>query len=193
MSELSSTSNDARLLLSRIVIRAIASGKAIEIDGLGVFHPDPLQGFRFEPCDGARIFIAYCKEDEVLARRLYDDLERAGFRPWLDVRKLLPGQNWPRAIEAAIESADFFLACFSPRSVRKKGGFQSEIRYALDCARLVPLDQIFMVPLRLEECAVPGAIQRRFQYVDLYPEWQTGLERLLGMLRGELRLRRPAA
>jgi hypothetical protein len=178
---------------ARIVIRALASGKAIEIDGLGVFLPDRHHGFRFEARQGARIFIAYAKEDALLARRLYDDLEQAGFTPWLDVRRLLPGQNWPRAIDAAIEESDFFVACFSQRSVRKKGGFQSEIRYALDCARRVPLDEVFVVPVRLDECAVPRAIQGKLQYIDLYPDWGQGLERLLTMLRDEVGSRHPAA
>ena len=81
----------------------------------------------------------------------------------------MPGQNWPRAIESAIETSDFFIACFSGDSVSKKGGFQAEIRYALDCARQVPLDEIFLVPVRLDPCAVPRTIEKQYQYVDLFP------------------------
>ena len=109
----------------------------------------------------------------------------------MDVRKLMAGQNWPRAIESAIESSDFFVACFSSRSVRKKGGFQSELRYALDCARRVPLDEIYIVPLRLDPCAVPRTIQHELQYIDLFPDWNGGIERLLNMLRREVERRRP--
>ena len=133
---------DACQQVARIVLRGVLAGQTVEIDGLGVFHPDAERGFRFEPRALPQVFIAYCKEDEELASRLFGALEGAGFNPWMDVRKLLAGQNWPRAIETAIESSDFFVACFSGRSVRKKGGFQSEIRYALDCARQVPLDEI---------------------------------------------------
>jgi len=38
------------------------------------------------------------------------------------------------------------------------GGFQAEIRYALDCARRIPLDEIFVVPVRLDACRVPRSI-----------------------------------
>src|ERR1039457_7004497 len=100
--------------------------------------------------------------------------------------------HWPRAIEAAIESSDFFVACFSGNSVRKKGGFQSELRYALDCARQVPLDEIYIVPVRLDECPVPRTIQHELQYIDLFPDWDGGMERLLTMLRREVERRRPA-
>ena len=108
-----------------------------------------------------------------------------GFNPWMDIRKLLPGQNWPRAIENAIEIADFFVACFSSTSVNKRGGFQAEIRYALDCARRAPLDDIFMVPVRLDACRVPRAIQREIQYLDLYPDWPKGVRRLAATLQTE--------
>lgn len=181
---------DACRQVARIVLRGVAAGKAVEIDGLGTFYPDARCGFRFVPRAVPQVFIAYGKEDQQLALRLYERLNRAGLGAWMDVRKLLPGQNWPRAIEAAIEASDFFLACFSSRSVRKRGGFQSEIRYALDCARQMPLDEIYIVPVRLDECTVPRTIQHEFQYIDLFPDWDAGTGRLLTMLRREVELRR---
>jgi hypothetical protein len=176
-----------------IVMRGLAAGKRVEIDGLGVFYPDPVEGFRFEPRSLPQVFIAYVKEDQPLAARLYRELEDAGFSPWMDVRKLLAGQNWPRAIETAIDGSDFFVACFSGNSVRKKGGFQAEIRYALDCARQVPLDEIFIVPVRLDACAVPRTIRHELQYIDLFPDWDAGWGRLVSMMRREIERRRQDA
>ena len=37
----------------------------------------------------------------------------AKMAPWLDRKKLLPGQVWTRCIDRAIENSDFFVACFS--------------------------------------------------------------------------------
>ena len=172
--------------LAQIVIRGVAAGKVVEIDGLGVFYPDAARGFRFEARGLPQVFIAYVREDVKAVERLLEALETAGFSPWTDARKLVPGQNWPRAIESAIETSDFFVACFSKNSVNKTGGFQSEVRYALDCARRVPLDEIFVVPLRLDGCRVPRSIQREFQYVDLFPDWARGIRRLLAMMRREV-------
>ena len=95
----------------------------------------------------------------------------------------LPGQNWPRSIEAAISTSDFFLACFSHRSVKKKGGFQAEIRYALECTQRIPLDEIFLIPARLDACPVPMRIQRETQYIDLFPDWDDGLRRVVTAMR----------
>jgi TIR domain-containing protein len=173
-----------------VVLRSLAAGEAVEIDGLGVFHPDAARIFRFEPRRLPRVFLAYVEEDRVPVLHLFDALEDSGFLPWMDVRKLVPGQNWPRAIESAIETSDFFMPCFSENSVVKKGGFQAEIRYALDCARQVPLDQIFIVPVRLDGCRVPRAIQKEYQYVDLFPDWARGVRRLRQMMRQETARRR---
>jgi hypothetical protein len=175
--------------LVQIVIRGIRAGNVVEIGGLGTFMPDEILGIRFEPRQLPQVFVAHGKEDTETVRRLCDALEAVGFDPWLDERKLVAGQNWPRAIESAIETSDFFLACYSENSVNKRGGFQAEIRYALDCARQIPLDEIFIVPVRLSACRVPRSIQRELHYVDLFPDWIDGLARLVTMLRQEIALR----
>lgn len=175
--------------IANVVMEGLAAGHPVEIDALGVFYPDPTRGFRFEPRTLQRVFIAYVREDAAAAQALYHELEISGFRPWMDVRDLLPGQNWPRAIECAIETADFFVPCFSANSVSKKGGFQAEIRYALDCARHVPLDEIFLVPVRLDRCSVPRSIARECQYMDLFPDWDRGVRRLIAMMRKQSRAR----
>jgi hypothetical protein len=97
----------------------------------------------------------------------------------MDKDKLIPGQNWPRAIRRAIEISDVFVACFSARSTSKRGPFQSELRWALECGQRMPLDQTFVVPVRLEACAVPRQIQERTQYVDLFPDWDVGIKKVI--------------
>lgn len=179
-------------LVAQIVIHGVAAGKTVEIDGLGAFHPDPVNGLRFEPHTLPKVFIAHVKEDTAAASRICSALEDAGFSPWMDLRKLLPGQNWPRAIERAIETSDFFLACFSENSVNKWGGFQAEIRYALDCARRMPLDEIFIIPLRLNACRLPRSIQRELHQVDLFPDWNRGIRQVVAMIRGTAAKRRAA-
>ena len=103
--------------------RCVDKGGAVEIDGLGTFRRSPFGEIGFEAQEKTRVFIAYVVEDAAMAERLFDDLAARGFDPWMDRRKLLPGQNWPRAIEQAISVADFFVACFSRKAVLKRGRF----------------------------------------------------------------------
>jgi len=171
-----------RSQLATIVRQCLEEGKTVEIDGLGTFCPSARRGFRFWPSRLPKVFLAYVQEDTAAVDRLFRALDEHAFAPWMDRRKLLPGQNWPRAIEEAIETSDFFLACYSQNSVGKKGGFQAEIRYALECARRVPLDDIFVVPVRLDDCRVPARIQKELQYIDLFPDWGKGLSRLFTVM-----------
>jgi len=133
------------------------------------------------------------EEDLEFASRLYDELSECGFDPWLDKRKLLPGQNWPRSIERTIEVSDFFIALFSQRGVGKRGHFHSELRYALDCASSLPLGDIYLIPARLDDCQVPPTIARRIQYVDLFPSWAGGFSRILSVMRKAMKVRRQHA
>ena len=173
--------------VAQLVRLCLEEGQRVEIDGLGVFEPDSRGGYKFIALSRPKIFLGYVAEDALLSERLFDDLENLGFAPWLDRRKLLPGQNWPRAIEEAIETSDFFVPCFSRLSVGKKGSFQAEIRYALDCARHVPLDEIFLIPVRLDDCPMPSRIRRETHYIDLFPDWNRGLRRIVSVIQKQLR------
>jgi hypothetical protein len=172
-----------RRLIARVVREALERGATVEIDGLGTFRPSQSNGYHFVRQRAVKVFIGYVHEDAVEASRLFDELLKRGFDPWMDRRKLLPGQNWPRAIENALEGADFAITCFSSRAVDKRGGFQAEIRYALECARRTPLDDVFLVPVRLDACRVPARVARELQYIDMFPDWNAGLKRLVRTLR----------
>ena len=168
--------------LARLICSQLQRCGFVEIDGLGTFARSHTGSVSFQDSARPRVFIAYAVEDAPAALRLYHALGARGYSAWLDRRKLLPGQNWPRRIEDAIAGSDFFIACFSRHSVKKRGGFQAEIRYALDCATRMPLDDVFLIPARLDDCRVPARIQRETQYVDLFPDWHSGFDRIAGII-----------
>jgi hypothetical protein len=182
--------------IARVLREALEQGATVEIDGLGKFVPAGrrgVRGVRFVGQTQPRVFIAYVQEDLSLIRKLHRAFEKHGFRPWLDKKKLLPGQNWPRAIETAIQTSDFFVACFSRRATSKRGSFHSELRFALNCAGQVPLDEIYFIPLRLDECVVPHRISRQVQYLDLFPEWDAGVSRVIAVIRAQDQCRKRLA
>ncbi len=169
--------------LRDVIEDCLREGTSIDIDGIGTLEFDASGDLIFNRNSRARIFLAYAQEDREAVRRLYRALHDAGFEAWMDVENLLPGQNWPRAIERAIETADYFLGCFSSRSSNKRGHFQSELVYALDIATRVPLEQAYFVPVRLNECKIPSHIAKKVHYMDLYPNWEDGVELLVWALR----------
>ena len=63
------------------------------------------------------------------------------------------------------------------------------MRYALECARRRPLDQGFLIPVRLEECTVPRRVSEQVQSVDLFPDWEKGVRRITRAIHKAARTR----
>jgi hypothetical protein len=175
--------------VSRLVKRCLEEGSTVEIDGLGIFKPDGKGAFEFISASRPKVFLAYAAEDEPAVSALYDALKQVRFDPWMDCKKLMPGQNWARAIERAIDVSHYFIACLSGRSASRRGYFHAEMRHAMQCAQRMPLGEIFLIPARLEECPVPVEIMREIQYVDLFPNWKKGIDRIAAVMRQQERER----
>ena len=90
----------------------------------------------------------------------------AGVRPWMDTRDLLPGQDWDLAIASAIADADAVVVCLSTVSVNKEGYLQREIERARARWMEKRRDEIFIIPVRLDECTIPESLAT-FQAVSL--------------------------
>jgi hypothetical protein len=137
------------------------------------------------PIKAVQIFLSYAREDREEVESLYQKLSDAGFKPWMDTKDILPGEQWKSSNQKAIQRSDFFLACLSKNSVGKRGWIQREIRDALDIWQEKLDSDIYLIPVRLEDCEAPDRL-RDFQWVDLFEEdsWtrlveaiQVGIER----------------
>jgi hypothetical protein len=91
------------------------------------------------------------------------------FSPWMDIRSLLPGEKRRNAIRQAIEESDFFIICLSNNSVSRRGFIQKEIRMALDILDEMLDDDIYLIPVRLEECQTPQTLSN-LEWVNLFEE-----------------------
>lgn len=129
-----------------------------------------------------KVFISYARENQAQAKRLYNDLENAGAIPWLDVEDLLPGQKWRPAIRQAIKASDYVIVMISAHSVSKRGFVQAELKKALEVLEEFPADGIFLIPVRLEECMVTDEALLELNIVDLFPDWERGLAKILKVI-----------
>ncbi|MFZ0513789.1 MAG: toll/interleukin-1 receptor domain-containing protein [Candidatus Nitrosopolaris sp.] len=129
------------------------------------------------------VFLSYAREDSDAAKRLYEDLKNDGLSPWLDKESLLPGQNWEIEIRKAIKNSRYFIALLSSNSVDKRGFVQKEFKFALEVLDEVPESQIFVIPARLNECKIPYEKLRKYQYVDLFPSWEGGVQKILRSMK----------
>lgn len=133
---------------------------------------------------GLRVFLCHSSADKPEVRRLYDRLVADGFDAWLDDVNLLAGQDWEHEISRAVKQADVFLACLSAHSVNKRGFVQKEIKFALDAAEERPEGAIFVIPVRLDDCELPGRLAR-WHRVDLFSD--DGYARLKAALSSQAR------
>lgn len=134
-----------------------------------------------------RAFISYASQDAASAARLCDELSLApGLQPWLDKRELVAGSPWEPAIRRAILGADIFILLLSSSSTTKRGFIQKEIRLALDVVNELPEEDVFVIPVRIEECDPHFNDLKRIQYVDLFPDWDAGVRQIRKALRVHL-------
>jgi len=123
--------------------------------------------------DGVSIFMAYSHEDRDTVRTIYNALKAAGYRPWIDLQNLLPGQLWHREIDEAIRQTNIVLLFLSART-DLKGYVASEI--TLVTSMLAKSHGPILVPVRLDPVELPGNLQE-LKAVDYFlPD---GQERLL--------------
>ncbi|KST67302.1 toll/interleukin-1 receptor domain-containing protein [Mastigocoleus testarum] len=102
-----------------------------------------------------QIFLAHANEDKPEVEKIYKHLENKGYKPWMDKKDLLPGQNWREETPKAIKQSQIFIAFFSQISVSKQGYMQKELRLALNHYAQMPPGKIFLIPLKLDDCEIP--------------------------------------
>ncbi len=61
----------------------------------------------------SHIFISYVREDFKRVDRLKQSLIAAGLVAWVDRDDMKVGQNWHLVVPDVLQSARFFIACFS--------------------------------------------------------------------------------
>lgn len=127
-----------------------------------------------------RVFLCHASTDKPAVRELYGRLKADGFAPWLDEEDLLGGQVWEEEIEEVLRSTHIVLVCLSNNSINKAGYIQREIREVLNLAEEQPEGEIFLIPLKLEECDIPRRLGR-WQWINFFRE--DGYDRLLRSLR----------
>jgi hypothetical protein len=113
---------------------------------------------------------------------MYEDITSAGFPVWFDQEALLVGQKWKLEIARAIRESSAFIPLISKNSVDKRGHVQNELRQALEVLTDVPSNQIFLMPLRLEEVDPVEPLLEELHWLDLFPDWEGSVARLLEAL-----------
>lgn len=101
--------------------------------------------------DSPQIFLSYANPDQARVIPFYEALEGNGFNVWLDCRKLKPGQNWDFEIKRALDKSSLVIAFLSNNSINRRGYVQRELKSALDKHTEKLIDDIYIIPVLLDE------------------------------------------
>ena len=113
---------------------------------MGNLQLEPLAATSKVPSTGsagnghAKLFISYSRKDRPFVERLSEALKAKGQDTWVDLRDILPSEDWLNAIRAAIEGADAFVFTVSPDSVDPTSVCAKEIDHAVaQNKRIIPI------------------------------------------------------
>jgi hypothetical protein len=132
------------------------------------------------------VFLSHVREDAEHVGRLAAALEARGVATWVDRNKIKPGERWQKAIEEAIRSGAFFVACFSQAYAgRDRSYMNEELSIAIEEVRLRPEEASWFIPIRLDDCEIPDRRIgpelgiRSFQRLDMFPDWANSIDSLV--------------
>jgi len=129
------------------------------------------------------VFLIHAHKDKEAVHKLYTRMVRDGIHIWLDAEKLQPGQDWQHEIRKAILKSNAVVVCVSREFNGKEGYRHAELKIALEKANVLPGDEIFIIPVRLENCNMPESL-RHLHRVDLFEVG--GYKKLVQVLRRQI-------
>ncbi len=116
------------------------------------------------------VFINYSEFDKSVASELNKKLIKEGWiEPWFFDEKMLAGLEWEVENEKALEASDIVILLLSENSINREGYIQKEIGIALELSERKPPGAIYIIPLRLEECAIPIKLNK-WKYINYFPK-----------------------
>jgi DNA-binding response OmpR family regulator len=105
------------------------------------------------------LFLSYARADVQIVKKIYQVLSRQGYKPWMDVHDITGGEDWLHAINTAIDKSELFVPILSNNSVNRRGMIIKEMQRALEKWRGMLPDDIYVIPIRLDDCPFPELIQ----------------------------------
>jgi len=126
-----------------------------------------------------KVFLSHAHSDQRVVQELYSRLKKDGVDAWLDKEEIVGGQHFEREIRKAVQDSDVVVVCLS-KEFNRAGFRQREVKWALDAAMNQPEGEIFIIPLRLEECDTLDSLSE-LHWVDYFED--NGYNRLIRALR----------
>jgi hypothetical protein len=139
------------------------------------------------------VFISYAREDLPAVQRIKAGLEAAGVSTWFDFDRLEGGDDYDRKIQRHIARCSYFIPVISRNTERRlEAYFRREWSYALDRARNMAEEALFILPVTIDgTSAAEAMVPERFRSLHFtnLPAGEVSVEfvrRLTELIRARL-------
>ena len=139
------------------------------------------------------VFISYVRENRKEISELCQVLASYGIDFWLDLQDIKGGEFWELKIQDAIQTSDFFIACFSKEyDERRETYMNKELTLAIDRLRGFHVNNVWFIPVKLNECEIPNfeitgsKTLQSLHHVELYKDWDAGVQSILESISKEI-------
>ncbi len=133
------------------------------------------------------IYISYDDKDIEDAEKIYKYLKDVGLSVWSRNKDICGGQNIEEAINKAIKDSSIFLALLSKNSVSKSFS-QKERKKALGYQLEFPLSEIYIIPVRLDNCELNDGELQNMGVINMLPSFETGLKKIRTVIEKEKKI-----
>lgn len=118
------------------------------------------------------IFVSYARKDLERVGPICEKLKNQKFDLWFDQEGLIAGERWEDKIRDVINNSRIFLLFLSSSWVESRSYVQKELRIALEVLKEMPSDQVYIVPVRLDDCKVPPELSD-LHWMNVWDDSQT--------------------
>ena len=75
----------------------------------------------------------------------------------------------------------------SKEAISKKGYVQRELKEAFKVLDEYPKSQIYLIPVRLDDCKPLDEELQNIHWIDMFPDWRNGFVRILKAIESQIR------
>lgn len=130
------------------------------------------------------IFISHASLDRAFALRLAGNLEQLGHTVWIDAQEIQVGTSIPKAVEEAVDKADYLIVVLSKHSAASSW---CEHEWHAKYWDEVITRKTMVLPVVLENCAIPLFLRPK-RHADFRSDYAVGLAQLAIVLHESTKL-----
>lgn len=129
-----------------------------------------------------RLFISYSHKDTETVTSIVQKLALCGYKVWMDVKDINPGDDYTLKISEGVHSSDVYVVFLTKASVESRY-VNVELSWAVN--RAVNEPQFKIIPILLEKTSIPDVISH-LDFIDASSISSSVINQINGILKSKV-------